>query len=146
MYPTHKLVALGWIQTLGLDAEVGLDLPADPTTWSDNGFILVAGPVGGSPGRHVPMRNPVVQIEFWANRPNSELAPWNKAGSLAEQVIDATYRDDTAQWLVSLPSGYRPVFLHAVYPLSEPNELPGDDAGYARVVVDFALHWTEGAG
>lgn len=145
MYPTHKLVALGWLESLGLAADVGLDLPADPTIWSDNGFVLVAGPVGGSPGRHVPMRNPVVQLEFWANRPDSEYAPWNKAGSLAEEVIEWTYRD-IPDPRVPLPSGYRPAFVHSVYPLTEPNELPGDEAGYARVVCDFAFHWTEGVG
>ena len=142
MYPTHKLVAVGWLQSLGLAAEVGLDLPADPTTWDDDGFVLVAGPVGGSPARHVPMRNPVVQIECWANRANSEFAPWNKAGSLAEELIEWSYRD-IPQQRVPLPSGYRPVFLHSVYPLTEPNELPGDEAGFARVVCDFAFHWTE---
>ena len=149
MYPGNKIVAVAWLETLGLTAAVGQDLPADQRTWSDHGFVLVASSVGGSPGRHSPMRNPVQQIECWTNQPDSEHAPWNQANELAEQIIAATFRPGqnglpgVPQVRLPLPTGYRPVLLRSVYALTEPNELPGDEAGFARVQIDVGLHWTE---
>lgn len=140
-YPSNDLIAALWLRTLDLTADdIGTELPANPASWADGGYVQVTA-VGGSPNIHVPMRAPAVQIDCWTCRPNSEQAPWNKAGDLAGQIVHATY-DMTRPVNLTMPSDYKGVRVHSVYPLGEPRPLPGDEAGFARVSFDMAVRWS----
>ena len=139
--PSARMVAVAWLNRLGLDAGCGLELPADLDSWSEHGFVCVPVVAGGSPGRHVPMRSPVVQVDCWACRPGSDVAPWGKAAELAEQVFAAAYQEPLRPQL-AMPSGYAPVLLRAVYPVTEPREIPNDGAGFARLEIDMQFVWS----
>jgi hypothetical protein len=143
-HPSSELVAQAWLETLGLTADsIGSSLPADPATWAAGGYVQVTT-ISGAPAVHVEFRRPTVQIDCWCTRLDSEQVPWNRAGDLAGQIVDATYAMTGAVNVV-LPAGYRPVRVHNVFPRSEPRRVSGDPAGYARVMVDltFAWSWSE---
>lgn len=140
-YPSNDLVAVLWLGTLGLDADdIGTSLPANPALWAARGYVQ-ATTVGGSPAVHVPMRAPAVQLDAWCCRPDSEQAPWNRAASLAGAIVDATY-SQTRPVDLDMPSDYKGVRVHSVYPLSEPRPVTGDEAGFARVQFDALFHWS----
>lgn len=139
--PSSELVAAAWLRTLNLSADdVGIELPADFTTWADGGFVQVTT-VGGSPAIHVPMRAPAIQVDAWCCRPGSEQAPWNRAGSLAGEVVDGCYAQ-TRPVNIALSAGFREVRVHSAYPLTEPRPIPGDDYRFARYQFDMQLHWS----
>lgn len=143
--PSARKIAVAWLRTLGLDAGVGEELPADLDGWAAYGFVAVPIVAGGSPGVDVPMRNPVVQVDCWACRPGSPVAPWGKAADLAEQVMARALTGVTypPPQLV-LPAGFAPARLLSLYPVTEPREIPNDGAGFARLEIDLALHYTIG--
>lgn len=139
--PSTDLVAVAWLGSLSLTTDgVGTVLPADPNTWAANGWVQVTT-VGGSPAVHIPMREGVVQVDAWCCRPNSELAPWNRAGSLAGEIVDACYRQERPV-NISLPAGFRPVRVHTVYALTEPRAIEGDDSRFARYQLDVQVNWS----
>lgn len=139
--PTSELVATAWLDTLGLTVDdVGIELPADPTLWAANGFVQVTT-VGGTPAIHVPMRQAAIQVDAWCCRPNSEQAPWNRAGSLAGEVVDGCYAQ-TRPVNITLPAGFREVRVHSTYPLSEPRPIVGDDSRFARYQFDMQMNWS----
>lgn len=139
--PGHQAIALAWLGTLGLTAQTGSELPADPTSWAEHGYVTAGPVIGGTPGKHVGMRNPVVQIDCWANSLGSEHAPWGKATDLTEQILAGCYLL-TLTYQLTLPTGFAPILLRSVYPLTEPREIRGDNADFARLNFDLALHWT----
>jgi hypothetical protein len=135
------MVAVAWLETLGLQAGVGLELPANLNSWAARGFVCVPLVIGGGPDPHTGMRNPVLQVDCWACRPGSDVSPWGQAAELAEQVTQAALAEVTEPQL-PMPTGYRGVLLRAVYPINEPREIQNDGAGFARVQIDLATHWT----
>ena len=140
-YPSSDLVTVAYLSMLGLPADgIDTDLPADPATWSTNGFAQVTA-VGGSPDIYVPVYQPAVQVDVWCTRVGSELPPWNQAGHLAGQLVAATYDTDNLNVSPTLPAGFRPVRVLSAFPLSEPRRVMGDPAGFARVTLDLALRW-----
>src|SRR3546814_2650085 len=90
--PTNELVGIHWIKSItGIPANsVGTTLPADNSTWEASGFIQVQM-ASGNPDLYLPMNQPVLQVDCWAAKPNSEKPPWGKANNLAELIKAATY-------------------------------------------------------
>lgn len=139
--PTTELVAVAWLMGVsGLPTDmIGPNLPADESKWT-NGFVQVMT-VGGSPNMYIPVRRPVVSIDFWAGNANGNKAPWGKANALAEIVRDACYEDDSARPVEISVGEYDDARVMSVYPLTEPRRVPGDAAGYAHYQMDLQLHW-----
>jgi len=138
-----ELVAIAWLGGVtGLtSAMVAATLPADNTTWAASGFVTVRT-VGGSPGLYVPMREPVVTLDFWAVKPGSSKPPWYQANALAE-LVDAGTRASNAGRPVTLPSGYNAARVFSAYFVNEPRRAYGDAGDYAHYTGDLALHWID---
>jgi hypothetical protein len=137
------LVAVAWLSSAdGIDAgQVATTLPSDPTVWSDNGFVHVVGGVGGTPNLDYPLREPVVQVDFYAVNLSSGKPPWGKAASLAELAVAATYDAAGLQRVLTLRAGYPQARVLTAHFMTEPRKMPGDDASFARYQADLALHW-----
>lgn len=138
-----ELVATAWLAGVaGLSsAMVAATLPKDTSTWASTGFVTVRAS-GGSPGIHVPMRQPVVTVDTWAVKPGSAKPPWFQANYLAE-LIDVGCRAATAGRTVTLPTNYPAARVHSVYLVSEPRRAYGDQGDYARYTVDISMNWTD---
>lgn len=148
--PTNGLVAVAWLsqRVAGLnDAMVATTLPRDPSKWAAVGFVQ-ATPVTGLPGRDLPTRHPVVQVDCWAvalsgdGSVNSEKPPWNKAARLAELIVAACESDvQVFSRPVAMPTGYAGARVLGAYPTTEPATVLDDPSGYARVTFDLAIDW-----
>jgi hypothetical protein len=148
--PTNGLVALAWLaqRVPGLnDSMVGSTLPRDMTKWAGAGFVQ-AVPVTGLPGRELPTRHPVVQVDAWAvalssdGSVNREKPPWAKAARLAELVVAACENDvQLFSRPVVMPENYHGARVLAAYPTTEPASVLDDPSGYARVTFDLAIDW-----
>jgi hypothetical protein len=137
-----ELVAVSWLKGVsGLgNGMVGTTLPDDTSTWSTNGFVTVRV-VGGAPGIYVPMRNPVVSLDFWAISPSSSKPPWGRAANLAELVRLGT---DQAGRRVTLPAGFPTVVeVKKAWFVSEPRRAFGDVGSYAHFIADMQMSWVE---
>jgi hypothetical protein len=136
-----ELVAVAWLGGVtGLTpGMVAATLPADNTSWAASGFVTVRT-VGGSPGTHVPMRQPVVTVDTWATKPGSTKPPWYQANQLAE-LIDAGCR--VPGRTVVLPAGYGTVRVHSTYLVSEPRRAYGDAGDYAHYIADMVVNWVD---
>lgn len=139
-FPSSEQVALAYLKTLdALDPmKIATSLPGDPSSWAETGFVQ-AQTVGGSPAVDTPLYAPVVQIDCWANNPNSQKPPWGKATHLAGAVVFSTYGQ--VQQLLGMPENFYNVRLLSAYPVSEPRRITGDDTGFARVSVDMVFRW-----
>lgn len=141
-YPTPEQVAATWLSTVPSMPlnKVATTLPADVSTWADTGFVTVTT-VGGSPKSiHVPVREPVIQIDVWAANPNSPKPPWGRAGSLMQAIVDFTYYTEQPGVLYIRPGFYQ-VRVMSVFPIVEPRRIPGDEAGFARYQMDMAFSY-----
>lgn len=142
LYPNTERVALAWLSaTFGYPN--GLDLPEDNTTWAASGFIQVRT-IGGNPGIHFPLRQPVVSVDCWAVDPDGAYPPWNKSLQLAEQIVNACF-DGSSKRQVVIGGDYRPAHVQSVYALTEPRRAPSDVADYAHTQFDMALNWVAAA-
>lgn len=138
--PNTELVMVTWLG-LTLDPSlVATTLPADVTRWADAGFCQVTA-LGGSSDLYVPQHNPVVSLDFWAVKPNSDQPPWGKAANLVEIVRAATYDTALMGRTLTLPGDYPDAKFQTAYFLSEPVRVPNDVASYAHYNVNAALHW-----
>lgn len=139
-----ELVAVAWLGGVsGLTSSmVATSLPKDNASWSASGFVTVRTS-GGSPGLYVPMREPVVTLDFWAVKPGSSKPPWFQAAALAE-LAEAGTRASDAQRAVTLPSGYNSAHVYSAYFVQEPRRAYGDQGDYAHYVADMAMHWVDG--
>lgn len=138
-----ELVAVAWLRGVsGLSTGmVAATLPADNTTWAASGFVTVRT-TGGSPGLYIPLREPVVTLDFWAVKPGSTKAPWYQANALAE-LVDAGTRASNAGRAVTLPSGYNSARVLSAYFVQEPRRAYGDQGDYAHYVADMVLNWVD---
>ncbi|WP_297699638.1 hypothetical protein [Mycobacterium sp.] len=138
-----ELVAMAWLAGVtGLTSDmVAAVLPKDTTAWAATGFVTVRA-VGGAPGIHVPMRQPVVTVDTWAVRPGSAKPPWFLANHLAE-LVDVGCRAVDASRTVTLPTNYGTARVHSAYLVSEPRRAYGDQGDYARYTTDLALNWVD---
>lgn len=146
MRPDGALVADAWLRLVaGVPSScIGPTLPSarktPPAPWVANGFVQHTL-VGGAPGTHVPLRQPVVQLDFWAVTLDDRTAPWGRASALAETVFDATFGEVVERTLV-VPAGYDTPRLRTVLALQEPRKIPGDPSGFARFSFDAVFTWT----
>jgi len=143
--PNVELLMVAWLRSLpGIPPDgVATSLPGDPAAWAALGFVQVTS-VGGSPAVHTPLRNPVVQLDCWANNPNSQKPPWGKASALMETIVAACYANNQ-QRVLTMPEGFSNARLLAVYPLIEPRRVLGDEASFARLSVDLSVTWSVAA-
>jgi hypothetical protein len=141
--PNSELVGVAWVKSLaGIDqGQVAMSLPGDASTWRDLGFVELTL-VGGSPARDYALREPVFQVDAWANNGTSSKAPWGMAFTLAEAVLAGTY-GDTARRLLVIPGNFRQARVLGAFALSEPRRIEDDTASYARVQFDLQLVWVE---
>jgi len=145
--PTNDLVAISWIKTLdGIpSSKVATTLPLNPkdpndnSSWEASGFITVMT-VGGQPQRHLPVRQPVVQVTCWATNTASGKPPWGKANELAATIVEACYEQSNFG-RVATPAAFEDVRVMSAYPLVEPYRVPGDGARFAIYRFDLAMHW-----
>lgn len=150
--PTSELVALTCIRDLvtayGIGAGTTLQGP-DPEThtlsWGASAFVT-ARAVGGSINGTVPLREPVLSIEVSAvNEKSKSRPPWGRANSVAEMIVRACYSFDfgDTERPVSGGSG-GDAWLARVCDMSaltEPQRIPGDEAGYARYSFEMSVSW-----
>lgn len=146
MRPDGALVADAWLRLVaGVPSScIGPTLPSARKTplapWVANGFVQHTL-VGGAPGTHVPMRNSVIQLDFWAVTLDDRTAPWGRASQLAETVHAAAF-GAVAELVLVVPSGYDTPRLRTVLALQEPRKITGDPSGYARFSFDAVFTWT----
>lgn len=146
--PNDELVTIAWLKSInGLPTNsINTTLPRDNSTWAASGFIQIPFVVGGMPDMYVPVKRPVVQLNFWANNPNGAKPPWGKAAHLSEIVLNETYQCENdanpSQRTVSIHlPGYMQAHVFSAYFLTEPRRIPNDDARFALYSGDLQLHW-----
>lgn len=140
-HPTPEQIAVTWLGTVpGVPlGKVATTLPADTAAWATEGFLTVLS-VGGPGAVYVPVRSPVVQVDAWANNPDSSKPPWGKAGHLIGAVIERTFTDtQPGEFLVM--AGFRSVRLMSVFPMTEPRRIPDDESSFARYQLDLTFSY-----
>lgn len=148
--PTAGLVAQAWLaqRVEGLTSSmVASQLPRDVTAWVDNGFVQVTVVPGAARVDSGEARGTLVQVDCWAVTVGTDGSvaakpPVNRALRLAELILRAC--DDDVQDFgrpVNMPANYLPARVLAVYPSTDPSEVPGDPGGYARVTLDLRVDW-----
>lgn len=154
VHANNTVVMLAWLATLPLPANsVGTSLP-EVEKWYDTGFVVVGPAVGsgafgigansGSANIYIPERKPVITIDCYAARRNSEKPDLGRANNLAEIILNgAYYPPGTAMPELVLKPGVKPVWLESVFPLSEPRPIPEPATNFARFSLDMAIHWIE---
>lgn len=139
--PTNELVAVHWLKSIdGIPSNsVATELPADNSTWAASGFVQVSV-AGGSPDLYTPQNQPLLQIDCWAAKPNSEKPPWAKANNLAEIIKAAVY--EKRYWgHLALPPQYENCRVLGSVVASEPRKVLGDEARFACYTFDLQLFW-----
>lgn len=151
--PNATMVAQRWIR--GVDglpcppSAVSRTMPnfanSENASAAASGFIEIGGVVGGSPEPEVLKRQSVVEVSFWAppHGTNSDKPSWNKAGDLAEAVLEATYDQNplNVQRLLIMPTGFRNARALTVQALTEPREIVGDEASWGGYRVEYQFNW-----
>lgn len=145
--PTNELVTLVWLRTVpGLPSQkVSTKLPPSINTISEEGFVTVRT-VGGSSNIDVPLRQPVMEVKFWACHPEGDdrEPPWAKANDLAEALKD--FCEDVGftnfGGVLTTKSGYDNACVPSAYTLSEPLKILDDDARFACYSMDVQVNWT----
>ncbi|WP_435279335.1 hypothetical protein [Streptomyces sp. 1222.5] len=140
--PTPELVATAWLKTVVGD-RVATTLPKDNASWAASGFctLVVAG---GSPNLYVPLREPAIGVDCWANNPQSQKPPWNKAATLAEAIQAACYDHAQIPQIVPMPAGYPAARVLSAYTTGEHRRIPDDPSSYARYSIPgLVIAWTE---
>lgn len=137
----------GWLRTLtGIPQnKINTVLPA-VALWADTGFVQIVGVVGGTPWLDAPVRQPVVELDTWGAKVNTEKPDWGKASALMNLIWAAATDPATSVGLiVPFPDGQRAV-IKALWPISEPRRpLSGidqaDASSFARKMIDIEMIW-----
>lgn len=146
---TSELVCLAWIASVIAPYAVasgttlqGPDATTGKLSWDGGGFVQVSG-TGGSPQRHVPLRQPVLSVDCWSTNVGRKQPPWGRANSLAELLVRATFDTNwgDTQRPVTLPTGYGKALVRGAVALTEPTRRPADPANYAHYGFDLELSW-----
>jgi hypothetical protein len=145
LLPTSELVAKFWLGSIPnlSPAMVSSQLPADASTWAATGFITVAV-VGGTPDIDLPVKNPVLQLDFYAVQLGSQKAPWSVSNVLAETVRNATLKRVGQKRVLQIVVGnatYPPAVVQSAYFMTEPRRKFGDPGNYASYTADMAMTW-----
>lgn len=139
---TPELVAEAWLKTVVGD-RVATTLPKDNTSWSASGFVTLVS-AGGTPNLYVPLREPAMGVDCWANNPGSQKPPWNKAAALAEAIQAACYDHPIVPQTLTLPSGYPQAQVLSAYTTGEHRRIHDDASSYARYSIPgLVIAWTE---
>jgi hypothetical protein len=140
--PNNELVTIAWLKAVVGD-RVASTLPKDNTTWAASGFCTL-DTAGGTPNLYVPLHEPVMGVDCWANNPDSQKPPWNKAATLAQMIKDACWDHPAIPRRVTLPPGYPPVQVKSAYTTGEPRRVPDDPSSYARYSIPgLVVVWSE---
>jgi len=142
-YPTDELVAAAWLAQRVDDltsAMVATTLPSDTSKWADAGFVQAQAVAGGRVSLDLPVRRPVVTLDFWAVSPGSNRPPWGLANRLVELVRHAVEAQTYGQ-PVTLGGAYLGARVQAVYAATAAARVEGDPSGYARYTQDLAIDW-----
>lgn len=150
-YPTNDLVAVAYLGqripgiTSGMVATSLPGFRPDRTLpWGDEGFVQVS-PFGGIPDVDIPVRHPLVQLDFWAaNVSGGSVAAkpaWNKANRLFELVRVGLEESTNFGKPVTLPDGYLGARVLSAYLISEAVKMTDDPSGYAHFSADLAIDW-----
>ncbi|TFV90390.1 hypothetical protein [Blastococcus sp. CT_GayMR16] len=150
--PTSLLVCSAWLRLAsGVRVDTKLPDTVDEALRTD-GFIRIGGALGGDPGLEVPMRNPVVFVECWvAPNPGGQGDPqetaWLTADQIAARLLEATWDRQLQGVDVDLSTfgNYAPARVHDVIALTEPERVEEEKSDFARVDIDLAFTWTQGA-
>ena len=144
--PNTDLVTLAWLASIpGLSSDMCATTLPDPSAWSEDGFAVVTGGVGGAM-LDVPAQAPVVQIDCYAVDTGSNKPPWGIANRLAEHIRAETFQRDRAVRDLEISAGpvtYPPARVAGVRLVTEPRRMYGDPADWAHVQFDLQLLWTE---
>lgn len=146
-----ELTCLAYLRTVvnAYDVGVGTTLQGpDPETgilsWGDTGFVQCQV-VGGTPNGTVPIRQPVLSLDFWAVNVEGSRPPWNQANGIAELCLQAHYAfgpaTDRGHVAVTLPTGYPRVYVSEFTFLGEPERRPADEANYAHYGCQVQMSW-----
>lgn len=139
--PTPEHVAeLVARRTLG---DIVSDELPDFGQWIESGYVTYLN-LSGTPGLHLPTRNPVIRYSFWATTatPSSGPAPWLKAYDLANR-LERRLQEPVVRGTFSPTANYLPFRIITAYPVTEPARVPNDPSGYARVDMSVLVKWAE---
>jgi hypothetical protein len=143
-----ELVCVAYLRAIvaAYDVGVGTTLqgPDDNgvLSWGKTGFVQ-AVVVGGTPNGTVPIRRPVLSLDFWAVNVDGSRPPWGRANAIAEVCVQAAYAFapyDTHR-AVALPSGYPSAYVSEFSILGEPERRPADPANYAHYGCQVQMSW-----
>lgn len=137
--PNSPLVAVAWLQALGLPA--GTARPAAATSWAASGFLVVS--VVGSAGIRdlSPQRKPILSIDSWGVSPSGSKPPKGLAAGNLE-ILRRHVESFTAPVAVNPGTGYAQAMISDVWiERAEPQEIPDPDSSYAHYVQDIGLAW-----
>lgn len=139
---TPELVAEAWLKTVVGD-RVATTLPKDNSSWAASGFCTLVT-AGGTPNLYVPLREPVIGVDCWANSPTSQKPPWGIAAALAEAVQAACYDHRAIPQTVTLGAGYPAAQVKSAYTTGEHRRIPDDPSSYARYSIPgLVVTWVE---
>jgi hypothetical protein len=146
LHAPTDLVAVAWIRSIpGLVADgVSTQLPADETSWSQNGFVVVPTTVGGSPHSTIPVHRPVVGVECWGTVPGSDRLPWGIPNQLALQIMAGCWDRTTFGRPLSITAGtvtYPQAHVLGAQVLTEPRRVWSDAGDFAGYIFDLQLHY-----
>lgn len=137
------LVAVAWLRGITeLGNRVATTVPEDNADWGPSGFVQ-ARTVGGVVDIYLPVKRPVVSVDAWAVKPDTQRPLWNVAAAACQAVIAATYDEANLRRLLTLPTGYPQARVLEAYPLTEARRIESDAAAYGHYQFDLALHWAE---
>lgn len=141
-------VAGAWLRTIsGIpDNKVNTVLP-DRALWADTGFVQVVGVVGGTPWIDASVRDPVLEIDTWGCRLNSDKPDWGKASALMDKIVRAATLPATSVGVL-LTIGDKRARVITCFPVSEVRRPitgidAGDAASFARFMIDLQMTWVE---
>lgn len=144
--PNAFMVAKAWLlSATGIPLNsVARELPEDASTWFDNGFITLPGTIGGASQMHVPLRQPVLDVQFWGQprKVGSQKVPWNRASQLAEAAYKATFDPAlSVQRLLNMGAGFDGARVLTVLCPQEPQELPQEETDFACYTMPMQFNW-----
>lgn len=135
-----------WLRTLdGIpDNKINTVLP-DVALWADTGFVQIVGTVGGTPWLDAAVQEPVIELDTWGARLNTEKPDWGKASALMSIIRDAA-QDATKSVGVIVTVGTRQARIISLWPISSPRRPllgvdQGDPASFARFMIDIQMIW-----
>lgn len=145
LIPNDELVAAAWVGSIdGLSPQmVATQLPANESTWAQNGFVTVSV-AGGTPHPNLPLSRPVIQCDCWAVSLTSAKPPWFMANALATAIRYACWQRTAIPRLLTITSGgvtYPTAAVRSAVMVTQPRRVYGDPGDAARYTCDISLVW-----